>query len=38
MTLDFDNLTYDSTNDDDTSIDKVTLSGTLDIPYEVIME
>lgn len=38
LTLDFDNLTYDSTNDDDTSIDKVTLTGTLDIPYEVIME
>lgn len=38
MTLDFDNLTYDSTGDKDTSIDKVTLTGTLDIPYKVIME
>jgi len=38
LTLSFENLTYDSTDDDDVSIDKVVLTGTLVIPYKVIVE
>lgn len=38
LTLEFENLTYDSTDDDDTLIDKVVLTGTLNIPFKVIME
>ena len=38
LTLVFDNLTYDSTDDDDVSVDKVVLTGTLAIPYKVIVE
>ena len=38
LTLEFNTLTYDSTNDDDTSVDKITLTGNLVIPYRIIME
>lgn len=38
LTLVFENLTYDSTDDDDISVDKVILTGTLVIPYRVIVE
>lgn len=38
LTLVFENLTYNSTDDDDTSVDKVILTGSLAIPYRIIVE
>lgn len=38
LTLEFGNLTYDSTDDNDISVDKIVLAGTLIIPYKVILE
>ena len=38
LTLEFKNLTYDSTDDDDMSVDEIVLTGTLAIPYKVIVE
>lgn len=38
LTLEFENLTYDSTDDDDMSVDEIVLTGTLAIPYKVIVE
>lgn len=38
LTLEFGHLTYDSTDDDDISVDKIVLTGTLVIPYKVIVE
>lgn len=38
LTLVFENLTYDSTDDDDTSVDKVIFTGSLAIPYRIIVE
>lgn len=38
IVLKFNNMTFDSTNDDDTSINKIVLNGTLTINYKVISE
>lgn len=38
VVLQFNNLTFDSSDDDDTSIDKLVLNGTLSIHYDLISE